>query len=64
MRSLMALDITQLDRLRSKITELEAQPAREQARKQHLLIALRAEEKMLRQYNRRLHAPSHVNEMA
>lgn len=64
MRTLMALDIAQLDRLRSKIAELESQPACEQARKQHLLIALRAEEKLLRQYNRRLHAPAHVNELA
>jgi hypothetical protein len=56
MRSLLALDIAQLNRLRFKIAELEARPVMEQARKYHLLQALRIEEKSLRQYNRRLHA--------
>jgi len=54
MRSLMSLDIAQLEALRSKIAELEALPPAEQARKQCLLNALRCEEKSLRQYNRRL----------
>ena len=63
MRSLLALDIAQLNRLRSKIAELEAQPEIEQARKQHLLRALRTEEKSLRQYNRRLHAPAAAGQM-
>jgi hypothetical protein len=60
MRSLLALDITQLNRLRSKIVELEARPPTEQARKQHLLRALRTEEESLRQYNRRLHATAGI----
>ncbi len=64
MRSLLALDIAQINRLRSKIAELEAQPMMEQARKQHLLRALRIEEKSLRQYNRRLHATAEVAQMA
>ncbi|GEM_PF-4990916 len=64
MCTLMALDIAQLDRLRSKIAELEAEPAAEQVRKRHLLQALRSEERALRQYNRRLHAPARVGETA
>jgi len=64
MRSLLALDIAQLNRLRSKIAELEAQPAMEQARKQHLLRALHVEETSLRQYNRRLRATAEIAQMA
>jgi hypothetical protein len=64
MRSLLALDSAQLNRLRSKIAELEARPTVEQARKQHLLEALRAEEKSLRQYNRRVHPLAAVDLVA
>ncbi|MDE2228088.1 MAG: hypothetical protein KGL11_03495 [Alphaproteobacteria bacterium] len=64
MRSLTALDIAQLNRLHSKIAELESEPAMEQARKQYLLTALRREEKSLRQYNRRLHAVAGADQLA
>lgn len=64
MRSLLVLDIAQLNRLQSKIAELEAQPEIERARKQHLLHALRTEEKSLRQYNRRLHPTAAVGQIA
>jgi len=56
MRSLLSLDVAQLDRLRAKIAELESLPPREQERKRCLLQALRFEEESLRQYTRRLHA--------
>lgn len=55
MRSSASLDTAQLNALRAKIAELEALPAIEQERRQHLLAALRREEKSLRQYHHRLH---------
>jgi hypothetical protein len=52
MRSLIALDYTQLKRIQEAIAVLEARPAAEQIRKRHLLNALQQEEKELRRYCR------------
>jgi len=64
MRSVLSLDVAQLNHLRAKIAELEAKPPTEQARKQCLLQALRLEERSLRQYTRRLHPGAVPAELA